>query len=263
MEDPETVDRLAAAVRAGSKYQNIDPGLIRRICRQELRSRRFYKEALKAARSQLHQVAAAYQESGIDYNRWLAELDQPHNLKEVCRSAMRQHASTRERLPYLEEFFHRTLPGLGPFNSVLDLACGLNPLAIPWMPLAEGAHYYACDIYNDLVDFLNVFFTHVSCRGEAFTQDLVENVPDQVVELAFLLKTIPCLEQLDHSIGKRLLKNIRAKYVLVSFPARSLGGRFKGMPKNYEAHFQELVSDLDWKVQRFEFPTELVFLLAR
>jgi 16S rRNA (guanine(1405)-N(7))-methyltransferase len=78
-----------------------------------------------------------------------------------------------------------------------------------------------------------------------------------------LLKTIPCLEQIDKAIGPRLLDQVPAEHLLVSFPAQSLGGRSKGMVQNYEAHFREMLAGKPWRAQRFEFSTELAFLLSR
>ncbi len=35
------------------------------------------------------------------------------------------------------------------------------------------------------------------------------------------------------------------------------------MPATYEAHFQAMLKDRDWAVQRFEFATELAFLVTK
>jgi 16S rRNA (guanine(1405)-N(7))-methyltransferase len=72
-----------------------------------------------------------------------------------CERAMRSHASTRERLPDLDEFYAGVMQRTGALESVLDVACGLNPLALPWMGLPAGGRYLACDIYTDMVSFLN------------------------------------------------------------------------------------------------------------
>ena len=76
-------------------------------------------------------------------------------------------------------------------------------------------------------------------------------------------KTIPCLEQVDKTIGRRLLEQIQAEVLLVSFPVHSLGGRSKGMLQFYENHFRQLAADLPWRITRFEFASELVFRLER
>ena len=81
--------------------------------------------------------------------------------------------------------------------------------------------------------------------------------------MAFILKAIPCLEQVDKSAGLRLLETINADYLVVSFPAHSLGGKNKGMTANYESRFYKLVTHKPWSIQRFEFPGELVFLVSK
>jgi 16S rRNA (guanine(1405)-N(7))-methyltransferase len=83
------------------------------------------------------------------------------------------------------------------------------------------------------------------------------------VDVAFLLKAVPCLEQMDRHAGATLLDAAPARHVLVSFPVHSLGGRQKGMPAHYEAHLRELVADRPWEVRRFEFTTELAFLITK
>jgi 16S rRNA (guanine(1405)-N(7))-methyltransferase len=269
MKEPLALDDVVAQVMSGPKYRSLHPALVERIARQELAKGRNLKETIKAVRNKLHQVGGAYQESEIDYARWITELAglpaDPSDpaLQAYCRHAMTQHASTHERLPFIERFYAEILAPIAPVESVLDLACGLNPLALPWMPLAPGARYDACDIYRDQVEFLNAFLARLNHPGEAFLCDLVAGPPARPAQLALLLKTIPCLEQVDKAVGERLLDAIQAEYLLVSFPARSLGGRSKGMVENYEARFNSLIAGRGWQITRYEFPTELAFFIRR
>jgi 16S rRNA (guanine(1405)-N(7))-methyltransferase len=176
---------------------------------------------------------------------------------------MRHHASTRERLPILDAFYTTTLAAIQPVRSVLDVACGLGPLALAWMPLAADVTYYACDLYADMIAFLNDFFRLAGVRGHAQVCDLVVGPPRQQVELALALKALPPLEQLDRQAGRNLLRALQADHILVSFPARSLGGRDKGMAENYEQRFRELVAGEGWPVERFAFATEIAFLVTK
>ena len=268
--DPDNdLETLVEQVRQGDRYHEIQVDLIRSIGRRELRDRRTLREAVKATRSKLHQVGGAFLQSLPDYAGWRQRLeslptgrDLPE-LKDFCVQAMRAHASTRERLPILETFYTTTLSGITPITSVLDLACGLNPLALPWMPLNASVPYSACDIYGDMVNFLGVFFSHINQAGRVCVCDLSQTVPNEKVHLALLLKSIPCLEQLDRHLPLHLLEEIRADHLLVSFPVASLGGRGKGMRANYESHFIKLVEGRPWKIQRFEFLGELAFLITK
>ncbi len=271
----EMLDRVVEAVLAGSKYRNVMPGLIREIGRVELAKGRSWKEAVKAVKNKLHQVAGAYGEgvgegSNRPYERWLMELREAAGsrdmeaVKEVCRRIMGSHASTRERLPILEEFYGRIFEELPPVRSVIDVACGLNPLAIPWMGLAEGTRYWAYDIYADMMIFLDWVVEELGVDGWGLTWDVIAEppVPIEEVDLALVLKAVPCLEQIDKSAGRRLLDGLRAKHMVASFPVASLGGRDKGMAANYEARFWELAEGRGWEVKKLLFRTELAFVVS-
>lgn len=261
------LDELVAAVLASARYRSILPDLVRRIGGEELTRRRTLKEAIKATKNRLHQVAGAYVEGRINYAAWLAELKaaaaDPAALRATCARLMGRHSSTRERLPILERFFAETLADLAPVHSVLDIACGLNPLAIPWMPLASKAVYYAYDIDSDLIGFLNAFFDSVDVDGHAELCDVTSACPQQAAEVALVLKALPCLEQIDKGAGARLLDALPADHILVSFPVASLGGHKPGMARTYEARFMELVTARGWSVQQFVFASELAFRVAR
>ena len=268
-DDEARVEKLVAAVRNSPKYRTVSPDVIRRIARDELPKWRSPRMALKAVKNRLHQVGGAYLRGPMEYALWLGalrELGTPPpdgELRKACRLMMRAHASTRERLPILDEFYARTLGPIAPVRSVLDLACGLNPLAIPWMPLAPDAHYYAYDIYEDMTAFVGAFLALIGVAGEAEARDLTQVTPPQPVDVALILKTIPCLEQIDKSLGLRLLEEVNARHVLVSFPVRSLGGQAKGMVRHYTRHLETLLAEKNWPVQRFEFATELAFLVSK
>jgi len=267
--DAAQLDDLVEQVRSTGKYAPIDLQLIRRLGAVELAKRVSLKEAVKSTRNKLHQVGSAYQEKPIPYVKWQSELAAlPADLSArpvrdyLCR-CMQFHASTQERLSIHETFFKQVLTELGPIHSLVDLACGLNPLNLPWLPVAAEIEYWACDIYSDMLAFLNTFFVHFGVHGRAFACDLIHEIPQPPAQLALLLKTIPCLEQFDKTAGLRLLEGVQAENILVTFPAHSLGGRSKGMPQNYSDHFAQLVAGKPWHITRFDFPGELAFLIRK
>lgn len=260
------LDQLVDAVLASRKYKSISQDFIKSLGSQKLAKHHTLKEAIKATRNKLHQVGGAYLDGETYYPSWLIELrraPEQEQLRQACMRIMTHHTSTRERLPLLEQFYATLLADLPPINSVIDIASGLHPLAIPWMPLAEHAQYYAYDMYRDMTDFLDEFLTIIHLQGHAQACDVIQSCPTHKVDVAFMLKTIPCLEQVDRSAGLRLLETINADYVIVSFPVHSLGGRKKAMAANYEAHFRELVAHKPWAIERFEFASELVFRIVR
>ncbi len=269
MPDDVQLNDLVAAVRANRKYAGIAPALVRRLSAEALAEGLSGKAAVKVVRNKLHQVGGAYLRGNPDYEAAIAQLRNldpsmdSAAIRQFSRDLLATHASTAERLPILADFFQTCLAPIAPVTSVLDLACGLNPLAAPWMPLAAGCTYQACDIYLDMLELIEAFFEQVGIQGQASPCDLASAVPQETAQVAFLLKAIPCLEQIDKDIGLPLLQGVRAQHILVSFPAQGLGGRRKGMPAFYREHFHALVDGQPWEVREFTFSTEIAFLVTK
>lgn len=265
---PEDLDKLVHAICESAKYAQIAPSLVAHVAAEELEKRGEYKTALKAARTRLHQVTGAFLTPDINYAKWAVILksipsENAQEIRTFSQRMMRLHSSTAERLPYIDQFFRTCLAHISPINSVLDLACGLNPLALPWMPLAPGCTYHACDVVLPMLAFLNEFLAASGVQGEAFPCDLSACVPQHEAQLAILLKTLPCLDQLDKSLGPRLLAELNVEHILVSYPIKSLGGKEKGMRRTYAQQFARLIEGTHFRVREFDFPNEMVFLLSR
>lgn len=265
----EKLEELVAAVLSSAKYRHVSPGFVRSIGARELAIRPNLKAAVKATKNALHQAGGAFQDAPIHYERALARLREAWSgdptdevFREACRVVMAAHTSTRERLPILDEFYATIFAALpAPPRRVIDIACGLNPLARSWMPLPPTADYVACDIYADQMAFLNEFMALCGYPGRAEVRDVIGAPPDESVDLALILKTLPCLEAIDKNATAHLLDAIRAPWLLVSFPAQTLGGHRKGMAAQYEARFRALLAERGLSAQLFEFKTELAFLI--
>jgi len=265
----QLLKELVDQVRKSSKYANITESLVREIILSEALKWKNPKEIIKSTRNKLHQVGSAFQESKVEYGKWMTEISKltepinsPQTLAFINR-CLPFHSSTAERQPFVTSFFTQTLAPIQPVESILDLACGFTPLCIPWIPATNDIKYTGIDIYSDMISFLDSFFTHFNLNHEFITGNILESIPRQKVQVAFLLKTLPCLEQVDKTIGTRLLENIQSENVLVSFPSRSLGGRSKGMAVNYETHFNHLIDGHNWRVTKTIFPNEIAFLIQK
>lgn len=261
--------KIIAEVQKNPRYAAMDTALVDHVVKEMLKKGFSAKETIKRTRAKLHQVGGAYQEQKIPYAQLTMELTdlpvdiQADEVKTFCTKAMRYHRSTEERLNLLDNTYSAIFTHLPSVKSILDIACGFNPLTLPWLPDAKNMTYYACDVYPQMMEFINAFLMHFNLSGEAFTCDLTQSIPQQKADLAIILKTIPCLEQLDKSIGPRLLNQLNTKAILVSFPVRSLAGRTKDMPRYYEEHFMDITDKTLWNVTKIPALDELFFLLKK
>ena len=266
--DPASaVAPVVAAVLASRRYRHVDPATVERIAREQLAAAGGrVPDAVKRSKRALHQVFGAYLPQPSRYARLTAQIEAATDeeaRRAALRRAMAQHVSTRERLDYLDPFYETLREHMGQPASVLDLACGLGPLASPWLGLRPGAAYHAWDIDHALIEFVGHSLRGLGMEAHGAVIDLlaVPQWPD--TEVALVLKTLPCLEQQRAGASEALLRTIPARRIVVSFPTRSLGGRAKGMGQTYARRFEQLLDGLGWTAASFEVGPELVYVVQR
>jgi 16S rRNA (guanine(1405)-N(7))-methyltransferase len=224
----DATTEVARQVLAAPKYRSLDPDLVRRFAAEAVARTRTPAEAVKHAKRKLHQAYGAFAVGSaaraVDacVDAVLAGAD----VRDACRAAMSAHASTAERAGHLDALAAAVAGWCGAPASVADLACGLGPLAIPWLSLAPGAAYDCCDIDRDLAAALGRLDEILPVTVRAWTCDLVaEPPPAPDADLVLLLKTPTTLERQRPGATAALLARLRAPHVVASLPAGSLGGR--------------------------------------
>jgi 16S rRNA (guanine(1405)-N(7))-methyltransferase len=258
---------VLAAVSASKKYRGVCPEAVRRIAARELAGRGSVKAAVKATKRRLHQVYGAFAhelDAEAAYGSLAAAWERGEDEKRAaCRAVLALHSSTRERLPILDRFYPALWQVAGRPGSVLDLGCGLNPLAWPWMGLPPGTDYVALDIDCPRIAFLNRFLALAGLAPRARCQDLLAQPPADRADVALLLKMSPSLERQEEGATLRLVAGAQAPTVVVSFAVASLTGRRKGMEAQYGSQFAALARGQSWHVTELGFDSELVFVVQR
>jgi 16S rRNA (guanine(1405)-N(7))-methyltransferase len=264
------VEAVVAALRRSRRYAGLAEPVLRRVAEEALAVERGrVPTAVKRAKRALHEIHGAFVAPAPPYDRWeqaVQEAVASGDQARVCdqlRRIMREHASTRERLPLLDRFFREIFAHTGAPSTLVDVACGLNPLAAPWMDLPEGARYYACDVDVRLVVFVDRCLALLGVRHETAVADLLDPPPWPAVDVALVLKTVPVLEQQAKGAGFGLVERLRARTVVVSFPTHSLGGRGKGMAATYADGFEAVAAERRWSTEKLELPGELVYLVRK
>lgn len=262
------LDDLVAAVRASPRYHRVAAELVQRVVASESSAARDRRTILKAAKRKLHQAIGAFG-GEPPYPRLLERLRTAYSggdaaaHEAACLEVLRWHASTRERIPILHDFYRRIFAVTGPARVIQDLGCGLGPLALPWMSLPEDALYHSCDADEAGVDFVGAYFAIAGVRGHAEARDVLVRPPTEPADIAFLLKLLPTLEQQERGGSLRLLDALNARFVVVSTPVRSLGGREKGMIRGYERQVGGILAARPWRIERLSFTTELVWVVEK
>ncbi|RJP25503.1 MAG: hypothetical protein C4527_16980 [Candidatus Omnitrophota bacterium] len=262
------VESFVREVKNSRKYRFICEDTIRDVITTALPKYKKSRDAIKTARTKLHRIQAAY----LGKNRIGDHLDsiqaayQANDigaLKTVCLRLMETHSSTKERIPIIDHFYKEIFAITGVPQTVLDVACGIHPIAIPWMSLPRNVVFYAYEITQDLVDDLNRFMQAIGLEPHVKYQDVLCSPPQECGDLAFLMKMVPCLERRQKGLAIQLIENLRVRNVVVTFPVSSLAGRSKNMPQFYTESFLRMVDDHEWEIRKVPIVGELVFVVKK
>lgn len=266
------IENLIDEVLNSRKYRslNLPRETLRDLITRELAQGKPAKTALKETRTRLHNIVAPYL-GDPDYEQAAQALDQAaaqarggqaDAVQQVCREILACHASTRERLPILQEFYARIFNHIGHCSSILDLACGLNPFALPWMGLPPGTSYRAYDLHAPRVRLINRFLQLQGFEPLAEVRDVLVSPPQEEADVAFLFKEAHRLEQRRKGSNLPLWRALRVRTLLVSLPPQSLSGRHDLVQKH-----RRLVSDIlqgeTWPVSELIFENEMVFCIEK
>jgi len=269
MSRPIELSELVNKIADSRKYRRtgIPRQTIEDVLKQELL--RFPKEAeaLRSARAILHNIMAPYL-GDPDYEaerKRLAAINagEDHSaIKSYCMEILSWHDSTLERIPYLNDFYQAILEVSPQPRVVLDLACGLNPIALPFMGLPHDVDYYAYDIHQPRIGLINDFFTSQAIKPLAEVRDVLLNPPQISAGAAFLFKEAHRMEKRRKGCSRELVKAINARVTFISLPNRSLGGQ-RDLHQRMDALFQQISSGLGGETGSREFPGETLYWIRK
>lgn len=254
-------------VLRSSRYRDVDRALVRRLAAEELPRARNADDAVKRVKRRLHQAIGAFRgaarPTAAIADAWRGDLSDL-TFRAACAEALRAHASTRERVPHLDAFYASIWVHTGVPQRLLDLGCGMGPLALPWMGLAADATYVASDVDRRPLATVAAFLDLVGQPHRVEVRDLVTDPPSEPADVALLLKVVTTLDRQDPRAATRLLQRLDVRHVVVSFAARSLGGHGEGRQRAYRDRLERLVAEAGRvrAVAETSVPNELVFVLA-
>lgn len=226
-----------------------------------------YKVMLKCLRKVLHDVYGVFKISkrSLDalesYLKISKKID--NHALDIHSKILQSHKSTQERFPSYSPFYISLFRITGKPKVILDLACGLNPLSFPWMDLKEVT-YYAYELSPDDASFIQFYFdvmkNYSGLDGKAFSADLLKLPPLPKCDVCFLFKALDSLECLKKGISFQLLKSIDAKFIVVSFPTRSISGKKRLKERSW---FLNLLRDLNLSYKTIELENELFYVIEK
>lgn len=265
---PDKLEIAVQTILSSRKYagSGVLPDTVRDVLRQEFARHSSSSAALDSARRKLHNIIAPYL-GDPDYRHAQADMETAFSAGEqsrlaFCRAMLASHDSSRERLPILVELYQQVFAITGQPQVMTDLACGLNPFALPWMGLTRLHAYHAYDIIQPRVDLINQFFALSALPTTAQCRDILVQPPDIHSDVTLLFKEAHRIQQRRPDANRALLRALNTNWLVVSLPPASLR-RGHDLSAGMRRLVERTLEGTSWPVRELVFETELVFVVEK
>jgi len=267
--DEFDAQKMVKDILNSRKYRELglNPATVKNLIRQEANQYDLWKTLRKSVRRKLHNIVAPYL-GETDYDQLSKQLNHLDDvslespaLKDFCRDVLSKHASTAERFPKITEFYTRLFTATGKPESILDLACGLHPLAFPWMGLPLSTQYHAYDIIQPRIDFINSFFEKIGLEPLAENRDILVHPPQNHADLGIFFKEAHRTEKRQPGCNRTFWDSLNVDVLAVSLPIKDLSGTHSLLDQ-HRALVSENLPD-NASVEELLFEDEIVFLIEK
>jgi len=220
------------------KIQNNKNAQLTRLTAYKL----FIKDVKKTIYYQLRQY---HQDSANESNlkERLAKANNKtlENLDTILMDLLASHVSSKERLPYYDQFYRQLFNLIDAPQTIVDIGCGLHPLSYPFQKNISLKTYIAIDKDLSVIDILNLYAPHVHpIQLKPICMDIQDIVWSEFLDqgnafdLAIMLKLIPVVHRQNKASMTPLFK-IPAKRILLTGNIEAMTRREKIRRKEEQA----------------------------
>jgi len=179
----------------------------------------------------------------------------------IHKKILSLNPSTKARIPNYSRIYKEIFKRTGKPNSILDLACGLNPISLIYMNLPK-VNYLASDIKQSDVKILNNYFKTIQektkIKGKAIKLDLEKEIPKAKADICLMFELIDIIPLKN---TKRLIKQINCQKIVVTFPYKTI----KPSTSRYKrfSEFQKYLKKQNIKNESFTCGKEIIYIISK
>ena len=184
------------------------------------------------------------------------------------------HKSTKERIETYDEVYQKITQFIQSKDStikkisILDIACGMNPLSIEKMNKhVSVSNWMGCDVNASDMEYLQKAYDRFKFKGEFFSFDVtleesLINLESKEVDILFAFKALDSFEYFKRNISFDILKRLNYRFGIISFATFSLGGR-KKIPITKRAWLFKFFEREGIKYELYETDNEVYIMFER
>ncbi|MEM0465676.1 MAG: hypothetical protein QXW97_03180 [Candidatus Pacearchaeota archaeon] len=276
MDENIIIENILKKVKEGKKYKDISDDIILKEIKiylnknpKILKQKKFKKKNIQEIRRVLHRISASYQTKNKSKQYlYLELLKKNRNNKKIIKKILESQKSTQERIKFYKDIYTKLFSITGIPSSIIDLGCGMNPVSYPFMKLKKLI-YYAYDIDESIVSFLNKFFEIERTEGLIGKSEIldirdlnkIKSLPNS--DLIFLFKLIDLIDTKKRKISEPLIKILinKSKFVIASFATKTLTGKNMNLPKRRGFELMLQRNHLNFNIIQFE--NEIFYIIFK
>tara|TARA_Y100000310_G_scaffold344677_2_gene458729 strand:+ start:1389 stop:2288 length:900 start_codon:yes stop_codon:yes gene_type:complete len=241
----------------------------------KFKKNKLYKSFLKDVKSFLHDVYAVYHVKDIGGKEkilsGMKRTKRKGDLLELHKEMLHCHSSSRERKDEYEEVYLKIFSVCGKPKKILDVGCGLNPFSLPFIGF-RNFEYVGCDVAGRDIELVNKYIRALGgfygFNGRAFAlnifeKDYLKTLRKIKCDVCLLFKMTDIFDYFDkgHSGTERFLKGVSSKFIVVSFPTRTIANRKMKYPRR--KWFELMTRRLGWNYDYFEIDNECFYIVKK
>ncbi|MEK6914542.1 MAG: methyltransferase domain-containing protein [Nanoarchaeota archaeon] len=269
----EIKNNFIQKIKENKKYRNISDNVILREIENYMKKYQtdLYDEkfAVKIIRRQLHRIYSSYQTKGKkEIKRLLDELKNNENNVKIINEILSTTLSTKERLDKYFYIYNKIFELSKKPESIIDLGCGLNPISINYMNL-EKLRYYAYDINDYDIEFINKFFDLMKIDGKAEILDIrdlesLRRIPKS--DIIFMFKVydlvVPKTKRFK-KIGEEIINILKEKseFMVISFATKTLTRKSMNLPRRIG--FEMMLDRNNLKYSYIQTDNEIYYVIRK
>ncbi len=253
---PISENDLLKKIKSKKELSGIDDKPILEEIARQIRKKSFSfpmkkkqeKSLIKLVRAELRKLSGQFILNKINVKK-------AHNKLELLKA----HASTRERIEFYPKLIKLIISLKA--SSIIDLGCGLNPVALA----GSFADYHAYDINKDILSMLNNYFkkskseTNIRTSSFDIRKDNLAGLPS--ADLCLLLKVLDLADNKGHKRAEQILKEVKCRYFIASFPVKTLSGRPMSHPQR--GWIERLLGRLEYKFSIIKSKNEIFYIIEK
>lgn len=264
------ITQLLHEIKKNKKYSSIADEIVLEEINNHLKKNKLEKitkQDIKEIRNKLHRLYSSYlRGKKSKRNKLLEQLKENPNNLNLINKILITSVSAKERLEDYENLYKQIFKITEIPKNLLDIGCGLNPISYQYMHLNE-LNYYAYDIDEEDINFLNEFFNIMKNQGLSGKAQILNARNLQEIsflpqsDIVFLWKLIDLINTKDAKPGEELIRVLinKTKFIVASFATRTIGGKPMNLPRR--KGFELMLERINLKFQTIKTRNEIYYLI--